>query len=324
VTRTISARRSLAIALGAVAIMTACTGATEPDGMSPSGSPEPAVRLASTGGDVFAWEQRIDGIGDCSSVVALVGGAEVDAEVQVGDGVFSIVAPVGSGEQELTARCMLADGTVAETEPIVLAGMLESRPTARIALRIDGEAVVLDGSRSLPAEPDGAAVERFTWEPHVAVGQTVREAALRLGNGAAFDHPAHGEYLALSVPAEDGEYFVSLTVRDEAGRTDTSTTYFAVTGGRPRSVDLMIEHPSWIDDSIVYAPVHKLWGGGAKSIERRLPYLKQLGVDALWLWPPVTTRALGEQYAIVDYFTLDEEWGTPEEFRSLVDRAHEL
>ena len=67
-----------AVLAGLVATGCISFGATD-DGNGTSGTPSPqeaAVRLTSTGGDVFAWEQRIDGVGDCVSVAALVDGDE--------------------------------------------------------------------------------------------------------------------------------------------------------------------------------------------------------------------------------------------------------
>ena len=283
---------------------------------------EPAVRLVSTGGDVFAWEQRLEGAGDCDEVAALVDGAEIDVEVETTPEGFAFVVPVTTGVQQVAARCTAGEVTT-ETEPIALTGMLDPRPTARIEVAVREGAVVLDGSPSEPFEVDGVPIRRFTWTRAIQIGHAADEPAPTIPGGGRFGR-ARGERLTLQPPSRDGEYYVTLEIEDAEGRTDTSTTYFVVEGGRPRSVDLMHEHPAWIDRSIVYAPVHQLWGGGAKAVEARLPYLKDLGVDALWLWPPVTRRAIGEQYAIADYFTLDEEWGTPEEFRSMVDRAHEL
>ncbi len=308
-------------------IATVVAGCTSMDGDDVSPTPSvtaSAVRLISTGGDVFGWSQRVEGTGACSSVVALVGGEEIDTPVEVDGDSFAFSAPVGTGAEDVAARCTLADGQVKDTEPIELTGKLEARPTARIDARVRGGLVELDASGSERSEFDPAPLERFTWEPHLAVGQRAAEPRPRLSDGAPFDHPVDGRRLTLIPPGEDGEYYASLAVKDSEGRTDTSTTYFVVEGGRARTVDMMTEHPSWIDHAILYAPVHQLWGGGATSVERRLPYLKELGVDALWLWPPVTRRAVGEEYAIADYFSIDEEWGTPEELTSLVRRAHEL
>jgi cyclomaltodextrinase / maltogenic alpha-amylase / neopullulanase len=321
------ARRRIASTAMAALVATGCIsfGAAD-DGNRTSGTPSPeeaAVRLTSTGGDVFAWDQRIDGVGDCSSVVVTIDGERVDARAAVDEGGFSFTVPVRTGEQEVAARCAVADGHVEETEPILLTGKLDPRPTARISVRVGNDVVVLDGSRSEPSE-DGTQIRQYVWTPHVAVGQRPNTVRLNLADGAAFDGPVRGERLRLRAPERDGEYHVTLQVEDVDGRTDSSTTYVVVDGGRARAVDMMTEHPSWIDSAIMYAPVHRLWGGGAAAVEERLPYLKQLGVDALWLWPPVTTRAEGEEYHIVDYFTLDPEWGTEREFRSMVERAHEL
>ncbi|HZB00660.1 MAG TPA: alpha-amylase family glycosyl hydrolase [Actinomycetota bacterium] len=314
-------RRSVIGVVTTAVVAVGCTGSTGDGDVSVTA--EPGVRLVSTGGDVFAWDQRIEGSGACDGGVALVNGAEVDVEVETTADGFAFVVPVVTGEQEIAARCT-SGGQAVETDPIVLTGRLEPRPTARIEVNVRGDTVVLDGSRSEPFEVDEAAIERYVWSPRVAVGQRPGDVRLTLADGAAFDGEVRGERLELRAPGRDGEFHVRLEVTDAEGRTDASLTYFVVEGGRARVVDMMTEHPAWIDRSIMYAPVHRLWGGGAAAVEERLPYLKELGVDALWLWPPVTTRAEGEEYHIVDYFSLDEEWGTAEEFRSMVDRAHAL
>ncbi|HYZ13129.1 MAG TPA: alpha-amylase family glycosyl hydrolase [Actinomycetota bacterium] len=270
---------------------------------------------------MFGWEERVRGAGRCSDVVALVDGAEVDAEVEVDGEGFSFRVPIRTGPNNVTARCILDEGSTIETDPITFTGMLASRPTARIDVSVNGSTVVFDGAPSEPTEPDGTPIETYEWTPYRQVGAP--EPHLQLAGGGAFRRET-GRRLEIEAPARDGEYFVTLTATDAEGTTDSSTTYFVVEDGQPRTVDLMHEHPAWIDRAIVYAPVHQLWGGGAASVEERLPYLRDLGVDALWLWPPVTRRAPGEEYAIADYFSIDEEWGSPEEMRSLVDRAHEL
>jgi len=307
--------------------LAACT-ADGGDGVTPDAPPVggasagAAVRLTSTGGDVFAWTQPVRGEGTCSSVEVLIDGEVADVPVDLADRAFTFEAPVVTGEQQVAARCVLDDASTVDTEPITLTGMLEPRPTARIDVRVQGSTVILDARRSEPTEPDGAEVVAFRWEPQTQIGE--EPSRLATADGHAFERPVEGERLTLRAPSDDGEYYVSLTVEDDQGRTDTSTTYFVVESGRAREVDLMHEHPAWIDRSVIYAPVHQIWGGGFDAVEQRLPYLKELGVDALWLWPPVTTRAVGQEYAIADYFSIDPEWGTPEEMKRFVDRAHEL
>ncbi len=70
--------------------------------------------------------------------------------------------------------------------------------------------------------------------------------------------------------------------------------------------------------------------GTFDAFAEHLPRLKELGVDILWLMPihPISeTRrigSLGSWYAVADYFAVNPEYGTDEDFRELVDAAHEL
>ena len=311
-----------------VAVTAACTTsdpATETDTTPTPPTPteeEPLVRWIRTGGDVFAWQQRVSGEGECDKVVLVVDGERAGAKVRLDGNVFSAVVPVRPGRNSVVARCHARDGSVVESDALELRGMLEPRPKAWIDVSVQGGDVVLDGSRSEPTEHVGTPVRSWTWSAGdfpAAVSVTAG------GRTAPFGGGVGGERIVVTPPRVDGQYEVTLEVRDGQGRSDTSTTYFVVENGAPRAVDMLREHPAWIDRSVVYAPIAQLWGNnGFRTIEQRLPYLADLGVDALWLWPPVTRRAPGEEYAIADYFTIDDEWGPAADLKRLVEQAHRL
>lgn len=92
------------------------------------------------------------------------------------------------------------------------------------------------------------------------------------------------------------------------------------------------ESPAAIHDApepaphVVYGAVPGLWrvdgSSDAEAVRQQLPRIAALGTTVLWLWPPAMHRELGEEYAIVDFTSLDPEWGTPEEVRRLIDDAH--
>ena len=71
-------------------------------------------------------------------------------------------------------------------------------------------------------------------------------------------------------------------------------------------------------------------GGTFAAVERDLPRLKALGVDAIWLMPihPIGTEkrkgSLGSPYAISDYRAINPEFGTMDDFTHLCDAAHAL
>jgi glycosidase len=70
--------------------------------------------------------------------------------------------------------------------------------------------------------------------------------------------------------------------------------------------------------------------GTIKAFSEHLPYLKELGVDILWFMPihPISELnrkgELGSYYAVKDYMDVNPEFGTVEDFKELVNKAHSL
>ena len=79
-------------------------------------------------------------------------------------------------------------------------------------------------------------------------------------------------------------------------------------------------------------------GGDFRGIAEHLPYLKDLGVTAIWLTPiyqnvnhlnereKYDNRAITDYhgYGAVDFYGVEEHFGSLDDFRELVDRAHAL
>ena len=70
--------------------------------------------------------------------------------------------------------------------------------------------------------------------------------------------------------------------------------------------------------------------GTINAFVEHLPYLKELGIDILWLMPvhPISELnrkgELGSYYAVQDYKAVNPEFGTLEDFKNMVDKAHSL
>jgi len=66
-------------------------------------------------------------------------------------------------------------------------------------------------------------------------------------------------------------------------------------------------------------------GGDLKGLREHLPYLKDLGVTALWLTPVVKNGAAQDYhgYGAVDLYDVDPHLGTLADYRGLVAAAHE-
>lgn len=87
----------------------------------------------------------------------------------------------------------------------------------------------------------------------------------------------------------------------------------------------------WVRRGVIYEIYTRSFSpeGTFAGIEKRLPELKKLGVTILWLMPiqPVGVLhrkgTLGSPYSVQDYYAVNPEFGTIEDFKRLVKRSHD-
>ncbi|WGG45429.1 alpha,alpha-phosphotrehalase [Rossellomorea sp. DA94] len=86
---------------------------------------------------------------------------------------------------------------------------------------------------------------------------------------------------------------------------------------------------AWWKRSVVYQIYPKSFydtsGNGVgdiKGITAKLDYLKELGVDVVWITPIYKSPQNDNGYDISDYFNIHEEYGTMEDFDELLEEAH--
>lgn len=97
----------------------------------------------------------------------------------------------------------------------------------------------------------------------------------------------------------------------------------------PRNM-VTIKHPEWSKDAVLYQINTRQFTpeGTFKAAQAQLPRLKELGVDVLWLMPihPIGKEnrkgSLGSPYSVQDYYAVNPEFGTKEDFKAFVDEAH--
>ncbi len=90
--------------------------------------------------------------------------------------------------------------------------------------------------------------------------------------------------------------------------------------------------PAWSKDAVIYEVNLRQFSeeGTFKAFQKHLPRLKSMGVDILWFMPihPIGEKnrkgTLGSYYAVKDYFDVNPEHGTKEDFRELVDQIHKM
>jgi alpha-glucosidase len=89
--------------------------------------------------------------------------------------------------------------------------------------------------------------------------------------------------------------------------------------------------PAWWQTGIIYQIYPRSFQdsngdgvGDLRGIMRRLPYLVELGVDAIWISPIFVSPMADFGYDIADYTDIDPLFGTLADFDELVATAHQL
>jgi len=99
-----------------------------------------------------------------------------------------------------------------------------------------------------------------------------------------------------------------------------------IDGGSVRVVDPHAP-PEWADSPTIYEVFVRSFAGETlpttfREIERRVPYVESLGVDALWL-TPVLASPTEHGYHVTDYDETAADLGSRAAFESLVETCHE-
>lgn len=86
---------------------------------------------------------------------------------------------------------------------------------------------------------------------------------------------------------------------------------------------------AWWKEAVVYQIYPKSFmdttgngTGDLKGVTSKLDYLKELGVDVIWLTPVYQSPQNDNGYDISDYYSIDESYGTMEDFEELLAETH--
>lgn len=92
-----------------------------------------------------------------------------------------------------------------------------------------------------------------------------------------------------------------------------------------------VQHPEWSKEDVIYEVNIRQYTpeGTFNAFAEHLPRLKEMGIDILWLMPihPIGEKnrkgSLGSYYSVKDYLAVNPEFGSIEDFRTLVEKVHE-
>jgi len=93
-----------------------------------------------------------------------------------------------------------------------------------------------------------------------------------------------------------------------------------------------VVHPEWTKNMVLYEVNVRQYTeeGTFNAFAEHLPRLKALGIDVLWFMPTfpigIVNRKgeLGSYYSVKDFMDVNPEFGTLDDFKNIINKAHEL
>jgi glycosidase len=268
---------------------------------------------------------RLDGTIDASLTEATLlreGGASETVVVDNGEVNHEAALEIGANTFRLEADL---DGQVFTGDPFTVTRRLAPREAYAVTPTVRGSGfnIILDlqGTANLPADyqVDWALDDVLSTTTATGIsGQGLSLTATADGPGELYfdvDVTAAGELIdqlrIAALVADDGTVR-GMDYADTAEWTKRAVVYeiFPLQYG-PTAV------------GAVSAP-----GGRLRQITEEMDYIADMGFNTIWFMPIMRNRngmtALGAGYNIIDFKRIDERLGSADDFRALVDRAHEL
>ncbi len=107
---------------------------------------------------------------------------------------------------------------------------------------------------------------------------------------------------------------------------------FSILANGENGKDSILTHPAWSVNSTIYEVNVRQYTpeGTFKAFAQSLPKLNEMGIGILWFMPinPIgelnRKGSLGSYYSVKDYTAINSEFGTIEDFKTVVNQAHAL
>ena len=93
----------------------------------------------------------------------------------------------------------------------------------------------------------------------------------------------------------------------------------------------MSDDQLWYKDAIFYeVPVRSFYDSNAdgigdfRGLTEKLDYIRDLGVNCIWLLPMYPSPLRDDGYDISDYYGIHSDYGTLKDFQEFIDTAHQM
>ncbi len=226
------------------------------------------------------------------------------------EGSFSIPIILDEGENKIYAESDSA-GVKISTDTLIYTLMYDLLPEVYAYAEVEGRTIslqieVLDNPKELDLKYEWYTDDTNPLELNLQQN----------GTSASADIPSD---------AETGEYYFRLRVITSEDDTVKFGTYVTVDSNSIEPFDIKNDYAAWIDSAVIYevTPYIFVNHGEFKNITKKIPELKEFGINTLWIQPVMETYGEGQGYDITNYFKVRSDLGPEEDLRELVNTAKE-
>jgi glycosidase len=230
----------------------------------------------------------------------------------VTNGRFSQYISLNEGENVIRAECSFS-GTLNSSNSIRITYVVDHSPNPVIEFSDNGNSVTITGEAS--TDPDNDIVS-YRWVSDDK------------NNPVKLNINSSDKTLSIPKPEKSGEYNFSLTLTDMAGNSSTVRNYFILGSDKTITIPTAKSNPQWVKDAIVYEIFVRNFRpeGNLEKKKKKIDYLKDLGVNVLWLMPIMKNGSIITEmsagYSIDDFYDIAPQFGTFDDYKTLLDSAH--
>ncbi len=290
--------------------------AIEPSQISSTLTNRPLIRMLTGGGDWYEDTVRVYATVSDSTITSAVAhvsnsGVVHDTTVSVSSGMLSALLPLTDGINTISVS-VTKSGLSTTSKGVLFDYHADHSTDIIIKYTISGSSVIMDASGS--TNPDGL-VPTFTWTPDPSNPAQVN---LTGANAATASYTS---------PIVDGEYYFNVTATTNLD-TSWARAVVVVDSGQPHTVDLSTWHPKWVDTAVVYEIYVRTLSltGKLNAVAGRMPQLKALGVNCIWLMPIYDSEQLSANqpgYTVTNYYGVNPDYGSPADLKKVITAAHQ-
>lgn len=131
--------------------------------------------------------------------------------------------------------------------------------------------------------------------------------------------------------SEDGQNNSSITINDKGEKLVRTIDISKENPGYMYENYEAIESPDWIKQAVIYQlHLRAFTDEGFSGLKEKLLYLKELGINTIWIMPfnkvgkEKRIGKYGDPYAVYDYYSIDNKFGTENDLMNLIEEAHKL